>query len=32
MALKNVKDPFKNKLSFGFLRQGDWAVDHDFFY
>ena len=31
MSIKNVKDPFKNRLSFEFLRQGDWAMDHDFY-
>ena len=31
MALENVEDPFKNRLSFEFLRQGDWAMDHDFY-
>ena len=31
MALENVQDPFKNRLSFRFSRQGDWAMDHDFY-
>ena len=31
MALKNVDIPFKNRLSFEFLREGDWAMNHDFF-
>ena len=31
MSKKNVKNPFKNRLSFEFLRQGDWAMNHDFY-
>ena len=31
MSIKNVKNPFKNRLSFEFLRQGDWAMDHDLY-
>ena len=31
MALENVEDPFKNRLSFRFSRPGDWAMDHDFY-
>ena len=31
MSIKNVKIPFKKRLSFKFLRQGDWGIDHDFY-
>ena len=31
MALENVEDPFKNRRSFSFARQGDWAMGHDFY-
>ena len=31
MALENVEDSFKNRLSFSFSKQGDWAMDHDFY-
>ena len=30
MSMENVEDPFKNRLSFDFLRLGDWAMNHDF--
>ena len=30
MTLENVKDPFKNRLSFGYHMMGDWAMNGDF--
>ena len=30
MAIENVENPFKNKLSFSFHRMGDWAMNGDF--
>ena len=30
MAMENVEDPFKNRLSFGFHMKGDWAMNGDF--
>ena len=30
MALENVEDPLKNRLSFSFHRMGDWAGNGDF--
>ena len=30
MAIENVEDPFKNRLSFSFDRMGNWAMNGDF--
>ena len=29
MSIKNIENPFKNRLSFKFNRMGDWSMNGD---